>query len=135
MPTAEIILDGTIAHQVNYVFSQCSLMAVLHLLSAKLYNPLSHSYQKMCNLIGYEDVNIRRICARSEIWQYRTAVQIWEKNSKMADSQGLPENQLKRHVLVWVTATFLIKWKVDLGNLPADSETITHCIDLAWNSN
>ena len=70
------------AHQVNYVFSQCSLMAVLHLLSAKLYNPLSHSYQKMCNLIGYEDVNIRRICARSEIWQYRTAVQIWEKNSK-----------------------------------------------------
>ena len=43
---------------------------------------LSHSYQNICNLIGYEDVNIHRICARSAIWQYCTAVQIWEKNSK-----------------------------------------------------
>ena len=47
MPTAEIILDGTMAHQVNYVFSQCSLMAVLHLLSAKLII-LYHIATKKC---------------------------------------------------------------------------------------
>ena len=43
------------------------------------YDYLSHSYQNICNLIGYEDVNIRCICARSAIWQYCTAVQIWGK--------------------------------------------------------
>ena len=48
----------------------------------------------------------------------------------MADSQSPPENQLKQHVLVWVNATLLIKWKVNLGNFPADFETGTPCIDI-----
>ena len=47
------------------------------------------------------------------------------KKFKMADWQSPPENQLKRHVLVWVTAALLIKWKVNLGNFPANSETGT----------
>ena len=47
----------------------------------------------------------------------------YEKKFKMADWQSPPENQLKRHVLVWVTAALLIKWKVNLGNFPTNSET------------
>ena len=47
----------------------------------------------------------------------------------MADSQSPPENQLKRDVLVWVTS-LLIKWKVNLGNFPADFEAGTPCIDI-----
>ena len=66
-----------------------------------------HSYQNIGNLIGYEDVHICRICGKSAIWQYCTAVQI--RGEKMADSQNPPGNQLKRHVLVWVTQTLLIK--------------------------
>ena len=52
------------------------------------------------------------------------------KNSKPADSQSPPENQLKRHVFVGSTVTLLIKWKVNLGNFPADSEIRTPCIDI-----
>ena len=48
----------------------------------------------------------------------------------MADLQSLAENELKRNVLIWVTATLLIKWKVNLGNFPVDSETGTPCIDI-----
>ena len=47
------------------------------------------------------------------------------KKFKMADWQSPPENQLKRHVLVWVTAALLIKWKVNLGTFPTNSETGT----------
>ena len=54
----------------------------------------------------------------------------YEKKFKMADSQSSPENQQKRHVLVWVTATLLIKWKVNLRTFHADSETGTPCIDM-----
>ena len=52
------------------------------------------------------------------------------KKFKMADSQSLPEYQLKQHVLIWVTATSLIKWKVIFGNFPAGSETGTPSIGI-----
>ena len=100
-------------------------------LSCLMKGCVSLSYHiPICDLVGYKDVNIRPICARSVICQYYTAVQIKEKIFKMGDSQSPPENQLKRHVLVWVTATLSIKWKVNLGNLPADSEAGTLCIGI-----
>ena len=49
---------------------------------------------------------------------------------KMTDLQILPENQLKPNVLVLVTSTLLTKWKVNLGNFPADSEIETPCISI-----
>ena len=54
----------------------------------------------------------------------------YEKKFKMTDFQSAPESQLKRHVLIWVRATLLIKWKVNLGNFPAESETGTPFIDI-----
>ena len=54
----------------------------------------------------------------------------YEKKLKMADLKSPPENQLKRHVPVWVTATLLIKWKVNLGNFRIGSETGTPWIDI-----
>ena len=48
----------------------------------------------------------------------------------MADSQSSLENQLKRHVLVCVKASSLIKWKVNLGDFPADPDTEVHCIGI-----
>ena len=54
----------------------------------------------------------------------------YEKKLKMADLQSPPENQLKRHAPVWVTATLLIKWKVNLGNFRVGSETGTPWIDI-----
>ena len=48
----------------------------------------------------------------------------------MADSQSSLENQLKRHVLVCVKASSLIKWKVNLGDFPADPNTEVHCIGI-----
>ena len=52
------------------------------------------------------------------------------KKFEMADTKGPPESQLKRHILVWATATHLMKWKVNLGNFSADSETETPFIDI-----
>ena len=49
---------------------------------------------------------------------------------QMVDSQSLPEYQLKRDVLIGVIVTLLSKWKVNLGNFPAASETGTPCIDI-----
>ena len=49
---------------------------------------------------------------------------------KMADLQILPENQLKPHVLVLVTAVLSIKWKVNLGNFSGDPETGTPSISI-----
>ena len=54
----------------------------------------------------------------------------FEKKIKIADSQSLPENQLKQLVLAWTMATLLIKWKEDLGSFSAASETGTSCIDI-----
>ena len=45
-------------------------------------------------------------------------MQIREKKFKTANSQSPPENQLKRHVLVWVITTLLIKWKVNFREFP-----------------
>ena len=52
------------------------------------------------------------------------------KKFKITDSQRQPENQLKQHVLVWATATLLIRWKLNSVNLSANSETGTPCIDI-----
>ena len=52
------------------------------------------------------------------------------KKFEMAYSQSPPENLLKRHVLVWVTSTVLIKWKVNLKNFLSGSGTGTPCIDI-----
>ena len=54
----------------------------------------------------------------------------YEKKIQRAHSQSSQENQLKQLVLVWITATLLIKWKLNLRNLPVDSETGTPCIDI-----
>ena len=51
------------------------------------------------------------------------------KKFKMSDSQSPPENQLKRHVLVWVTATLLIRWKVNLETRLRDRNS------LYWDQN
>ena len=48
----------------------------------------------------------------------------------MADSQRSLENQLKRQILVCAKASLLIKWKVDLGDFPADPDTEVHCINI-----
>ena len=79
---------------------------------------LSHSYQNICNLIGHEDVNMTILLCSPNM----------RKKYKMADSQSPTENQLKQHVLIWVTATLWIKWKVNLENFLVDSETGTRCI-------
>ena len=52
------------------------------------------------------------------------------KKIKIADSQSLPDNQLKQLFLAWTMATLLIKWKEDLGSFSAASETGTSCIDI-----
>ena len=83
-----------------------ALSSIINYKHQTRYIRLSQNYKNICNLISYEDVNICRICARSAIWQYCTAVQMLRKNFKMADSENPPESQLKQHVLVWVTPRF-----------------------------